>query len=138
MVLSTYAGLSPRHCSAPSCSSLSPSLCTPSKLEHMRSAPCLCQADYDKLQALYEDLKAAKIDEEVQQLLEQQNRYVSEHGQKAAALVERYKREVRGTGAGAGSALCWGGARQWSGEGAGQGQQQAGSELLGPTRATPT
>ncbi|KAL4428694.1 hypothetical protein ABPG77_009800 [Micractinium sp. CCAP 211/92] len=52
------------------------------------------QADYDKLQALYEDLKAAKIDEEVQQLLEQQNRYVSEHGQKAAALVEHYKKEA--------------------------------------------
>lgn len=55
---------------------------------------CLFQAEYDKLQAQYEDLKAAKIDEEVQLLLEQQNRYVTEHGQKAAALVEHYKQEV--------------------------------------------
>lgn len=58
--------------------------------------PCVHagQVEYNKLQSLYEDLKAAKIDEEVQQLLEQQNRYVTEHGQKAAALVEHYKREV--------------------------------------------
>ena len=62
--------------------------------------PTLLQAEYSKLQALYEDLKAAKIDEEVQQLLEQQNRHVTEHGQKAAQLVEHYKAEV-GAGAGA-------------------------------------
>lgn len=54
----------------------------------------LPQAEYSKLQALYEDLKAAKIDEEVQQLLEQQNRHVTEHGHKAAQLVEHYKAEV--------------------------------------------
>lgn len=52
------------------------------------------QTEYLKLQALYEDLKAAKIDEEVQQLLEQQNRHVTEHGQKAAQLVEHCKAEV--------------------------------------------
>ena len=54
----------------------------------------LPQAEYSKLQLLYEDLKAAKIDEEVQQLLEQQNRHVTEHGHKAAQLVEHYKAEV--------------------------------------------
>ena len=63
---------------------------------------CAAQGEYLKLQALYEDLKAAKIDEEVQQLLEQQNRHVTEHGQKAAQLVEHYKAEV---GAG-GVATC--------------------------------
>jgi hypothetical protein len=47
------------------------------------------------LQGLYEDLKAAKIDEEVGQLLEQQNKHVTEHGQKAAQLAEHYKAEVR-------------------------------------------
>lgn len=66
------------------------------------------QAEYAKLQALYEDLKAAKIDEEVQQLLEQQNRHVSEHGQKAAALVEHYKAEVRWRVAGSGRAGAFG------------------------------
>lgn len=66
---------------------------------HVAAQPLLpcSQAEFNMLQAQYEDLKAAKIDEEVQQLLEQQNRYVSEHGQKAAELVERYKREVGGT-----------------------------------------
>jgi hypothetical protein len=54
------------------------------------------QVEYAKLQALYEDLKATKIDEEVAQLLEQQNRHVSEHGQKAAQLAEHYKAEVCG------------------------------------------
>ena len=58
------------------------------------TAACRLQAEYGKLQALYEDLKAAKIDEEVQQLLEQQNRHVTEHGHKAAQLVEHYKGEV--------------------------------------------
>lgn len=52
------------------------------------------QAEYAKLQALYEDLKTTKIDEEVAQLLEQQNRHVSEHGQKAAQMAEHYKAEV--------------------------------------------
>jgi nucleotide-binding universal stress UspA family protein len=52
------------------------------------------QVEYAKLQALYEDLKATKIDEEVAQLLEQQNRHVSEHGQKAAQLAEHYKAEA--------------------------------------------
>jgi hypothetical protein len=89
--------------------------CWPSaaKLQALLSIPCrttvshrlphtllLLQVEYSKLQALYEDLKAAKIDEEVQQLLEQQNRHVTEHGHKAAQLVEHYKAEV---GAGCGS-----------------------------------
>ncbi len=89
--------------SAPRRNSLPPKLfaCYLAVVARLRCpSPSLCQADYDKLQALYEDLKAAKIDEEVQQLLEQQNRYVSEHGQKAAALVEHYKKEVRPAG-------CW-------------------------------
>ncbi len=54
------------------------------------------QAEYHKLQALYEDLKAAKIDEEVALLLEQQNKHVTEHGHKAAQLAEHYKAEVSG------------------------------------------
>lgn len=56
---------------------------------------CALQLEYSKLQGLYEDLKAAKIDEEVGQLLEQQNKHVTEHGQKAAQLAEHYKAEVR-------------------------------------------
>ncbi|KAL4856859.1 hypothetical protein ACK3TF_002906 [Chlorella vulgaris] len=52
------------------------------------------QLEYSKLQGLYEDLKAAKIDEEVGQLLEQQNKHVTEHGQKAAQLAEQYKAEA--------------------------------------------
>ena len=58
------------------------------------------QAEYAKLQGQYEELKAARIDEEIAALLEQQNAHVSEHGAKAAQLAEHYRAEV---GAAAGS-----------------------------------
>lgn len=102
---------SPAHCKAAGCWSKS-------DLRRPLSATSAAQAEYVKLQALYEDLKAAKIDEEVQQLLEQQNRHVTEHGQKAAALVEHFKAEVGAAALGAArsvTAYCCGHAKQLKG-----------------------
>lgn len=79
----------------------------------------MVQAEYGKLQALYEDLKAAKIDEEVALLLEQQNKHVTEHGHKAAQLAEHYKAEV-------------GGGQRWGHGAGGRGQSEAAGELLAP------
>ena len=63
-------------------------------VEHYSSNFRALQEEYDRLQQQYEDLKRTKIDQEVLQLLEQHNKYVTDHGAKAAEVADHWRQEV--------------------------------------------
>ncbi len=53
------------------------------------------QREYQGLQREYEALKAARLNEDVEELLREHNRHVTEHGAKAAELAAHWRQEVR-------------------------------------------
>eukprot|EP00887_Chlorella_sp_A99_P003243 scaffold9.g3243.t1 len=86
---SPAAGANPAAAAAPGAGASAEAL-----VEHFSASFRALQAEYDRLQQQYEDLKGAKINEEVQQLLEQHNKYVADHGAKAAELAEHWRLEA--------------------------------------------